>query len=478
MNMYSNIGIENFSEPASFYPAHADPYHTDRYVNLEDEIRLLYNNDFDNYSDFSEETSSGLSFESSEYKNYKLQNDQIRSLRPEVSTLEETWMLYGDMADRHAVSPFELTGSTNSPLLSDDDMRNELFLLPEQEELQFFTNLVHEDIVAADMAAADCCAEFYSGAAQEAYVDIAPQAHDCVDLSNENTFMWNKFNREDCMSRHGILHENKMSSYNKRNVPVALNCKFDPRASKQMKPKERYPKVTSGHLLETKKAGKRGSAWKPRQALKEVSKVKKVSTHTTPNIQKQENDKSKAKVGSFPCDKSVSKADQKVFLGGLPVGMTERMLREQMSAKGYKVLKRPKIMRGFAPEVWLRSAEQAKELVAKGKIILEGVEVDVRPYNSLTKLSELKKIPNVGKRSIFLGGLPIGTTVKDLKEAIQKLGMKVLNYPLIKDGFSRQVILENVSQAKNLIKMKKILLNGKLVDVRPFVNQIRKNKTH
>merc|ERR1719419_1517677 len=130
-----------------------------------------------------------------------------------------------------------------------------------------------------------------------------------------------------------------------------------------------------------------------------------------------------------------------------------------MSALGFKVLKRPKILRVFAPKVWLRSVEQAQELVSRGTITLGGVRVEVRPYNSMTKLSELKKIPNVGKRSIFLGGLPRGATTEDIKEAIKKMGMEVLNYPVIKDGFSRQVILEKVAQAKTLIGMKKTFFN-------------------
>jgi len=176
-------------------------------------------------------------------------------------------------------------------------------------------------------------------------------------------------------------------------------------------------------------------------------------------------------------DKSKDDDAQRVFLGGLPIGITERMLRQHLAALGYKVLRRPKILHGFAPEVWMKTVEQAKDLIEKGVIMIEGMEVEVRPYNSLTKLSELKKLPYVGKRSVFIGGLPVGTTTKDLQDVLVRMGMKVLNYPVIKHGFARQVILDTISQAKSLIKMKKIPINGVYGDVRPFVNQKRRRRT-
>merc|ERR1719221_2519153 len=104
--------------------------------------------------------------------------------------------------------------------------------------------------------------------------------------------------------------------------------------------------------------------------------------------------------------------------------------------------------------------------------------VEVRPYNSLTKLSELKKLPNVGKRSVFIGGLPAGTTTKNLQDVLAGMGMKVLNYPVIKHGFARQIILDTISQAKALIKMRRIKINGTFADVRPFVNQRRRKKSN
>jgi len=170
--------------------------------------------------------------------------------------------------------------------------------------------------------------------------------------------------------------------------------------------------------------------------------------------------------------------DQKIFLGGLPLGMNERTLRQEMAAQGYKVLRRPKIIRGFAPEVMMRSVEEAKELVDKGVININGFEVEVRSFNSYNKHSKSRKIPNVEKRSVFLGGLSKGTTVKDILGAMMELNLRVVNYPVVKLGFSPQVILQTVSQAQKLVKMKKIYVNGKFVDVRPFAHQHFRKRLH
>jgi len=176
--------------------------------------------------------------------------------------------------------------------------------------------------------------------------------------------------------------------------------------------------------------------------------------------------------------KSTNDDEQRVFLGGLPIGMTERMLRQHLAAEGYKVLKRPKILDGFAPEVLMKTVDQAKDLIERGVIIIDAHEVEVRPYNSLTKLSKVKKLPNVGKRSVFIGGLSAGTTTKNLLDVLSELGLKVINYPVVKHGFARQVILETISQAKTIVKMRQIMVNGEFAEVRPFVNRKRMRRTN
>jgi len=167
---------------------------------------------------------------------------------------------------------------------------------------------------------------------------------------------------------------------------------------------------------------------------------------------------------------AVACAEQKVFLGGLPLGMKEKTLRNELAALGYKVLKRPKMLRGFAPEVTMSSVAEAKELVAKGTINLNGFKVEVRSFNSNNKRSKSRNIPNVKKRSVFLGGLSIGTKAKDILDVIKKFNVRIVNYPVVKFGFSPQIILQSISQAQKLIKMKNVLINGKIVEVKPFAD--------
>jgi len=467
MNAFSRSVIENFGEPSNFFPTNADLYHPDRYMNFEAKLRCpIYNTDFDTYSDLSDDASSTLSFASSEYAKWNIQRNHNQFFHPEIRTLEEARMQNGDFGVKDSLSSFELTNVNNTPRLSDAEM-TELFLLEEQEELEYLAELVHQNIVAADIVAADYLAECYSVTPEKASWKMEPQLSDRTVFLDKTILSSSNFSNEDCLSAEQSIHRDKISKqFFKKDVPVSSKSKVKSKVSKKGKTKGRPPKLhLNGRRLNTP------------QAPKEVKEVRPLHSSIVPQSLKQKTDNSKANAVPFPCDsKSVSNDDQKVFLGGLPLGITERTLRLQMAAQGYKVLKRPKILRGFAPEVWMRSAEQAKELVARGTITIGGFQVEVRPYNSSTKLSELKKIPNVGKRSVSLGGLSFGTTVNNLKDALNKLGMKVINYPILKDGFSRQVILETISQAKSLIRMKNIMLNGKLIEVKPFVNQYRKNR--
>jgi len=161
---------------------------------------------------------------------------------------------------------------------------------------------------------------------------------------------------------------------------------------------------------------------------------------------------------------------QKVFLGGLPSYITESNLRQKMAEQGYNVINKPKVLRGFTPQVCLGSVDEAQRLIKKGKIMIDDTQVDVRPYEEFVKDTPDKKLPDDIKRSVFLGGLPNGTTGKDIREELEKLDVKVVNHPLIKAGFTPQVILGNAQQAEKLVNLKKVRIRNTLVDIRPYVN--------
>jgi len=304
-------------------------------------------------------------------------------------------------------------------------------MLEEQEELRYLTELVYQDIAAT---------EYYDDQVR--------------DFFRSQTSIWeDTYDDDEFLRREQLLYQEEIS---KLNFNHSMRAPESDITTRTFYSDDTERKDMGKHTSEPKPRAKRNS--------EEIEKQQDVPKVVSEN-QIVEN-------GSSTSNKSSdSDIEQKIFLGGLPLGMTERGLRQELAAQGYKVLKRPKIIRGFAPQVLMSSVKEAKALVEKGVITINGSEVQVRPFNSFMKQSKSKKIPNVGKRSIFLGGLPSGSTPKNIKEVFMKMGMNVVNYPVVKFGYARQVILETVAQAKTLINMKRVLINGVFVDVRPFMKQ-------
>lgn len=172
----------------------------------------------------------------------------------------------------------------------------------------------------------------------------------------------------------------------------------------------------------------------------------------------------------FRHDHSVFCTDlQKVFLGGLPGHLTASLLREKLAGQGFTVLNNPKIIRWFSPQVCLGSVEEAQKLIKKGTIVIDGSVVRVRPFEALTR-DKKKKLPDEVERSVFLGGLPTGTTGEMIKVELGKLGLVVVNTPELKSGYSPQVAFQTFEQARKLLKLQRVEINGSLVSVRPFAN--------
>jgi len=177
----------------------------------------------------------------------------------------------------------------------------------------------------------------------------------------------------------------------------------------------------------------------------------------------------RGKYCDFNHDKKHSFPDSfKVFLGGLPFHITEACLKQQLSELGFHVVNKPKVYGGFSPQVCFASAAEAQRLITKGSIKISGMTVDVRCYQPFTKKNQ-DKLEDISSRSVFLGGLRKGTTTLMIKKKLLSLGLKIVNYPLIKEGFSPQVTMATPEQALKLIKMVKVQINGASVDVRPYI---------
>merc|ERR1719233_1951664 len=172
----------------------------------------------------------------------------------------------------------------------------------------------------------------------------------------------------------------------------------------------------------------------------------------------------------FRHDQSVFCTDlQKVFLGGLPAHLTSSLLRKKLTEQGYTVLNNPKILRWFSPQVCLGSVEEAQKLVKKGNIVIDGSVIRVRPFEAFTRDNK-KKLPDEVERSVFLGGLAADTTAEMIRDELGKLGLVVVNIPELKSGYSPQVALQTFEQARRLLKLMRVEINGSLVSVRPFAN--------
>jgi len=173
----------------------------------------------------------------------------------------------------------------------------------------------------------------------------------------------------------------------------------------------------------------------------------------------------------FLHDKSIfCPNSQKVFLGGLPAHITEVTLCQKLAEQGYEVINKPKVLRGFTPQVCMSSVEEAQRLIEKRYILIDGTFVDVRAYEAFAKCDVEKIQTNEIKRSVFLGGLSRGTTSLMIKDDLEKINVKVVNRPLVKTGFAPMVTLETVEECEMLINLKKVRINRTLVDVRPYKN--------
>jgi len=157
----------------------------------------------------------------------------------------------------------------------------------------------------------------------------------------------------------------------------------------------------------------------------------------------------------------------KVFLGGLPFQITVASLKQQLLEQGYNIVNKPKVFGGFSPQVCLASAAEAAKLITLGSIWIGGLKVDVRCYQAFTEKNH-EKLQDVCRRSVFLGGLRKGTTTGMIKKQLEMLGFKVVNYPLAKEGFSPKVTMATAEQAKSLVEMVKVQINGTRVDIRPY----------
>lgn len=158
---------------------------------------------------------------------------------------------------------------------------------------------------------------------------------------------------------------------------------------------------------------------------------------------------------------------QKVFLPGLPSDITEVALQEKLSDMGCNLINKLVSLHKSWPRVCLGSPEEAQVLFKKGKFSINGHPVEVRPWNAVAE-KKRERVADITRRSIFLGGLPIGVTCKMIRKEFENFGAKVVNLMQVKRGFCPKVTLATVEQALRLVSAGEVEINGSMVDVRPY----------
>jgi len=156
-----------------------------------------------------------------------------------------------------------------------------------------------------------------------------------------------------------------------------------------------------------------------------------------------------------------------VFLCGLPPNAEEDYIRKSFLYMGFHVILIDMNLHNCWPLIRFGSVEEADILLKKGTVSILGSSVKVRSYQVVVQ-KKIKRVNKLMERTVFLGGLTCRTTPIDLRDSLMLIGAKVVNLIQIKRGYCPKVTLATAEQAKMLISLSKIEINGSIVDVRPY----------
>jgi len=156
---------------------------------------------------------------------------------------------------------------------------------------------------------------------------------------------------------------------------------------------------------------------------------------------------------------------QKKFLPGLTENTSEVLYH--VGCNGCNIINRAASPHKCAPRVYHGSPEEARILFEKQRISIGGPPVEERPWQAVAKKLR-KRVAEINRRSVFLGGLPSGVTWQMIRTGLEKYGAKVTNLMRVKQGFCPKVTLATVHQARTLVSAEKVEIKGSMVDVRPY----------
>jgi hypothetical protein len=83
--------------------------------------------------------------------------------------------------------------------------------------------------------------------------------------------------------------------------------------------------------------------------------------------------------------------ERSVFLGGLSSDTTAEMIRDELRKMGWVLVNTPVLKCGYAPQVVLKTFDQAQTLIKLRKVQINGTLVSVRPYANIRSSSKKRK---------------------------------------------------------------------------------------
>jgi len=157
--------------------------------------------------------------------------------------------------------------------------------------------------------------------------------------------------------------------------------------------------------------------------------------------------------------------DQIIFLGGLPKDIGRADLYKELIKNNIPVINFPMVIDKFTPRVVLKTREAARFYIKMKTLNLFGKSIDVREYKQSNEVFQ-----------VFLGGLPMKTTVKDIEQGLNAHNCSLMNVPTINKGYSINVEIASKEEQKLLVGLGHIKVLGKHVEVKTINKRKKKSQ--
>merc|ERR1712070_664976 len=222
---------------------------------------------------------------------------------------------------------------------------------------------------------------------------------------------------------------------------------------------------SSSESSEKKKPAKKKEK-SDKDSKKDTKKRPRESSDTDESVKAEEESKHQVKKQAVTGSK-----DNELFVGSLPFGTTEQELKALFSEEGDNILRVSVLKNGGAAFITFENAEAAKKNLKWDGSQYKGRNLRVNLAGDKPAPGARSPGGNSGgrrndanERTIFIGGLPFGTTENDVKELFKGEG-NIERCATIKDGACAFVAFSTIDEAKNNLKWDGSKYNGRSLRV-------------